>query len=168
MESESERSRYQYTFTDGDFNSYYFTTVVDVVYEIKFISSTDFFGAYPDLEADIFEMTISVADNPLGERLPADPLVAPTIFAIFEHFFRPQRHAIVFICDSSDGRERARYRKFGLWFYNKTVSIPDLAKFDRVAVDGQDTIFLSLIMSRLHPQRIRIVEMFMQLGEEEK
>lgn len=168
MESENQRSLYQFTFAGGDFNSYYFTTDIDIVYEIKFIPSTDYFGAYSDLDADIFEMTISVADNPTGGRLPADALTAPTIFAIFEHFFLPHRQAIIFICDSSDGREQARFRKFGVWFYNKTITLTDITKFDRVAVDGNDRILLSLIMSRLHPQLMRVVAMFMQLGEEDK
>jgi hypothetical protein len=113
-------------------------------------------------------MTISVADNPTDKRLPADPMVSPTIFAVFEHFFLPHRQAIIFICDSSDGREQARFRKFGAWFYTKTSSLTDLTKVDRVAVDGNDKILLSLIMSRLHPQLMRIVAMFMHLGEEEK
>lgn len=168
MESENQRNLYKYTFVGGEFNSYFFTTTDDVTYEIKFVPATDLFNAYSDLGAEVFEMVISVADNPTGGRLPADPLSAPTIFAVFEDFFLPKRYAIVFICDSSDGRERARYRKFGLWFYNKTVSTDDLAKFDRIAIDGDSVIYLSLIMSRRHPQLTRIVDIFMQLGEEEK
>ena len=116
-------------------------------------------------------MTISVADNPTGKRLPADSLSAPTIFAIFEDFFLPKRHAIVFICDSSDGRQRARHRKFGVWFYNnydRTYTTNEIAKIDRTITDGSQYILLSLIMSRRNPQLSRIVDIFMQLGEEEK
>ncbi len=161
-------NRYEFEFIGGKQNLYLFVTDGEVRYEIKFIPSTDFFGAYPELDVDIFEMTISVADNPAGKRLPADPLVALTIFAIFEHFFLPHRQAVIFICDSSDGREQARFRKFGAWFYNKTSSLTDLTKVDRVAIDGNDKILLSLIISRLHPQLMRVVAMFMQLGEEDK
>lgn len=139
-----------------------------MVYEIKFVPSTDFFDAYPDLGADVFEMIIAVADNPRGGRLPADARTAPTIFAIFEDFFLPQRHALVFICDSSDGREVARFRKFGLWFYNQSPRTDELAKFDRNIRDGDQLIYLSLLLSRKHPQLRRIVDVFMELGEEEK
>ena len=168
MESEKLSNFYKYTFAGGDFNSYYFTTIDGVIYEIEFVPSTDVFYAYPDIGVDVFEMTISVVDNPTGGRLPADPLSAPTIFAIFEDLFLPKRHAIVFICDSSDGRERARHRRFGAWFYNKTMSTDLLAKIDRTITDGSQYILLSLIMSRRHPQLSRIVDIFMQLGEEEK
>ncbi len=159
---------YEYEFSGGDNNTYRFSTDDEINYEIKFVPSSDFFDAYEELDADVFEMVISVADNPTGGRLPADATVAPTIFAIFEHFFLPRRHVIVFICDSSDGRERARFRKFGLWFYNKTATTDEIAKFDRTATDGETKIFLSLLMSRRHPQLSRIVDMFMNLGEEEK
>lgn len=161
-------SRYEFEFRGGEHNIYIFVTGDEIRYEIKFIPSTDFFGAYPDLEVDIFEMTISIADNPTGGRLPADALTALTIFAIFEHFFLPYRQAIIFICDSSDGREQGRFRKFGVWFYNKAITLTDIAKIDRVAVDGDDRILLSLIMSRLRPQLMRIVDVFMHLGEEDK
>lgn len=140
----------------------------EIRYEVKFVLSTDYFDAYADLEAEIFEMIVSVVDNPPGRRLPADGRIASTIFSIFEHFFLPQRYALVFICDSSDGREQARYRKFSNWFYKRNAHSTDLAKFDRMAIDGDTIIYLSLILSRLHPNLSRIVDVFMQLGDEDK
>ncbi len=160
--------RYEFEFVGGNYNLYRFSTVAEVRYEVKFVPSTDFFDAYPGLGAEVFEMIISVVDNPRGGRLPADARTSLTVFAIFEHFFLPQRHALVFICDSSDGREGARYRKFSVWFYSQTASTNDLAKFDRNVLDGDRIIHLSLILSRKHPQLGRIVEVFMQLGEEDK
>ena len=160
--------RYEYEFNGGVYNTYRFLTSDNIRYEIKFVPSTDLFNAYPNLEAEVFEMVISVVDNPIGDRLPADPLSAPTIFAIFEDFFLPMRHALIFICDSSDGRERARHRKFGLWFYNRTRSNDEVAKLDRTVTDGDQRILLSLLMSRLHPQRTLIIDIFMRLGEEGK
>ncbi|WP_461093458.1 DUF6169 family protein [Spirosoma gilvum] len=130
--------------------------------------SSDYFEAYTNLEAEVFEMVISVVDNPLGGRIPADGRIAATIFSIFENFFLPQRYALVFICDSSDGREQARFRKFSNWFYQRSVHSTDLAKFDRMVIDGDTIIYLSLILSRRHPHIGRIVDVFMQLGEEEK
>ncbi len=163
-----QNNHYEYGFEGSPSNSYIFLTKDDIRYEIKFVPSTDYFNGYPDLEADVFEMVISVTDNPTGGKLPADLLVAPTIFAVFENFFLPLRHALVFICDSSDGRVLARHRKFGLWFYSKTRTTNELAKFDREIIDGDTTIMLSLILSSRHPQRSLIVDIFWELGEEEK
>ncbi|WP_020595567.1 DUF6169 family protein [Spirosoma panaciterrae] len=161
-------SGYDYELTIEEQYVYRFVTNNEIRYEVKFVPSSDYFEAYLDMEAEIFEMVISVVDNPFGGRIPADGRIATTIFTIFEHFFLPQRYALVFICDSSDGREQARFRKFSNWFYQRTIHSTDLAKFDRTAIDRTTIIYLSLIVSRHHPNLIRIVEMFMQLGEEEK
>lgn len=168
MASKKSDSPYKYTAVGSGFNSYFFTTIIDVVYEVKFVPSSDYFNAYQDLGVEVFEMIISIADNPSGGRLPSDERVAPTIFAIFEGFFLAQRHVIVFICDSTDGRGKARHRKFGHWFIDKNVSTDIMAKFDRIIVDGDHRIYLSMIMSRLNQNMSRIVEIFMRMGEEEK
>lgn len=76
MESNKSSSAYQYTSVGREFNSYFFTTITDVVYEVKFVPSSDYFNAYMDLGAEVFEMVISIADNPTGERLTADERVA--------------------------------------------------------------------------------------------
>ena len=159
---------YEFEFAGGEQNAYLFTTDIGIKYEIKFVPSSDYFNAYMDVDAEVFEMVISIADNPAGGRLPSDERVAPTIFVIFEDFFLAQRHVIVFICDSTDGRGKARHRKFGHWFYNENVKTDVMTKFDRIVVDGSNRIYLSLIMSRLHPNASRIVEIFMRMGEEEK
>jgi hypothetical protein len=43
-----------------------------------------------------------------------------------------------------------------------------MGKFDRIAEDGGRLIYLSLLMSRKHPQLETIVGIFMKLGEEDK
>jgi hypothetical protein len=63
---------YQYRFAGGLLNSFVFTTINNVVYEIKFVPSTDFFPSYAELDMEIFEMVISVLDKPMPGRLPAD------------------------------------------------------------------------------------------------
>lgn len=168
MGSENQFDPYAYTLAGGPSNSYYFTTIDQLTYEIKFVPSSEFFEDYEELDVDVFEMVISVIDNPSGGRMRADPLVAPTIFRIFEDFFLAQRHVIVFICDSSDGRERARFRKFDRWFYSSPVRSTEVAKIDRVIPDGDVMILLSMMLSRRHPQLLRLVDMFAKLGDETK
>lgn len=160
---------YGFRFTGGEHNVYRFSTDDNVDYEIKFVSSTDFFEDPETFGADIFEMIILVVENPNGDHLPADKRVSPTIFAIFDHFFRPQRHAVAYICDSSDGRGEARHRKFGQWFYhNAPPNLMDggvLTKVDQVLLDGDERTFISLIISNAHPKRKQIVELFMDLNQ---
>lgn len=74
---------------------------------------------------------------------------------------------LIFICNSADRRKLARFRKFGAWFYNRKalLKLEDLAKFDLSIMDGERIILLSLIISRRHPQRKLIADMFMDLGD---
>jgi hypothetical protein len=111
-------------------------------------------------------MVIAVADNPTGKRIPADPLTEPTILAIFHDFFRSLEHVIIYICDSSDGREKARFRKFTSWVYKNTD--PDLFKMDAFLPDGDRFTILSGILSKKNPYFSQFVELFKNLAEADK
>ncbi|MBD2755540.1 DUF6169 family protein [Spirosoma validum] len=118
----------KYEFAGGQQNSYSFSTYDRVRYEIKFVPSAYLFVDYVDHHVDAYEMVIAVADNPNGKRIPADRLTEPTIRAIFYDFFRSKEHVIIYICDSSDGRQEVRFRKFTSWYY-KNIAV-DLFKMD--------------------------------------
>ena len=159
---------YDYEFKGGIRNTYGFSTIYGLGYEISFVPSSYLFEAYPQVEVEVFEMVISVVYNPTDEKMSADPIVSPTIFAIFEDFFLPNSQAIVYIRDSSDGRESVRHRKFSGWFYSQTQHTDILTKLDRGITDGSHKIYISLIMSRLNPHFKEIAEIFAWLGEEDK
>ena len=75
------------------------------------------------------ELVIKVADNPTGRRPPLDKLVAPTIAAIVNDFYRKSSLAItIFICDTHDLKHAARWRKFNSWF----VHFSEMSPFHRV------------------------------------
>lgn len=111
-------------------------------------------------------MVISIVDNPIGKRIPADPLTEPTIRAIFYDFFRSLDHVIIYICDSSDGRQEARFRKFTNWYY-KNIAV-DLFKMDARLPDGDRFTLLSGILSKKHPHFSQFVELFKNLAEADK
>ena len=171
MESVSPNSQsYTVSFLGGPSNVFVFTTEDSIVYEIKFVPSDDFFADYGDFDVDIFEMIIAVKDNPVGGRLRVDRRVAPTIFTVFEQFFISHRQVFIYICNSSDGRAEVRHRKFDGWFFSQKAKFEsrDVAKVDRFIKTDGDAIYLSLMMSRRNPKLGRIVEVFMNLGEEDK
>lgn len=145
---------------------YAFTTNEDVGYEIRFVPSAYLFVDYVDGHVNAFEMVIAVADNPNGSRLPADPLTEHTIRAIFYDFFRSLEHVIIYICDSADGREKARFRKFTMWYYRYIAK--DLFNMDAWLPDGDRVTILSGILSTKHPYFSQFVELFKNLNEAEK
>jgi hypothetical protein len=161
---------YSFSFAGGTFNEFRFITDDSVQYSIKFVPSTDFFPKHEVLDVAIYELIIIVEDNPLDGRLRADPRVSPTIFSVFIAFYTSNRQAFIYICDSSNGRAAVRHRKFDSWFSSRRTEFGDsqIDKIDRVIETNDELIFLSLMMSRLHPNYSRVVDVFMRLGEEGK
>ncbi len=58
---------------------------------------------------------------------PHDPNVETTVLAIINEFFRLNQHVLLYVCDTSDGKESGRNRLFLRWF-------------ERHAAHGQFTI----------------------------
>ena len=166
MPSDASVNSYEFEFVGGQQNSYSFSTYDTIRYEIKFVPSAYLFIDYVDHPVDAYEMVIAVADNPTGGRLPADALTEPTIRAIFYDFFRSKEHVIIYICDSSDGRQEARMRKFTLWYY-KNIG-PDMFKMDARLPDGERYTLLSGILSTKNPYFSQFVELFKNLAEADK
>ena len=52
-----------------------------------------------------------------GSRFLKDPLVKETVWAIIEVFFRENSNVLLYVCDTSDGRQASRDRLFDIWFY---------------------------------------------------
>lgn len=120
------------------------------------------FEGYIEHHIDAYEMVIAVADNPLGRRIPADQLTEPTIRAIFYDFFRNKDQVIIFICDSSDGRQKARDRKFTSWFYGYIP--PYMLKFDAQLPDGEKAkILLSIILDARNSHVKELVDLIQNL-----
>ena len=162
MLNDSHPNRYEFRSIGNEHNSYYFTTANDITYEIKFVPSAYLFEDFVDHHVDACEMIIAVADNPTGGRLLFDSLIKPTIRAIFYDFFRSNEQVIIFICDSSDGRQLARMRKFTDWYY-KDMQIGFL-KLDVKIPDPNGIIYISAIL-KVHNTRFSVfVDVFQSLG----
>lgn len=49
-------------------------------------------------------------------RAPHDPKIEETVLAIINEFFRSNQHVLLYVCDTSDGKEGGRNRLFLRWF----------------------------------------------------
>jgi Family of unknown function (DUF6169) len=131
------------------------------VYQIDFNPDPDLFETGLVFSAGVAELIIKVRQN-AGNKLPAsDKLIAPTIAAIVADFFRVHSESVVlYICDSSDGRQAARWRKFNDWFayFNQDEFVKhDLSVFDEN--DGI-TYYNAIIFRVLNPYRQEIITAF--------
>lgn len=160
---------YEFDFVGGSNNAYYFTTADTIVYEVKFEPSGYLFDHSLDLTVDAFEMIIAVADNPVGDRIPADSLTHNTILVIFHDFFNSHEKVIIFICDTSDRRQKARARKFTAWYYLSNGPRRDIFKCDRTIYEGEkEYALVSMLLMNQHPQFEEVLKAFMSIGTENK
>jgi hypothetical protein len=151
----SDALAYPVTFAGGFFNAYFFQTQQGVIYEVQFTPSGYLFPNLPFLDAEVFEFSITIADNQSGRNPTSDPRMPATIAEVFRQFFTSVQQVIVYICDSSDARQRVRYRKFNNWFtYYKAEAF---LKIDRNFTDNGTTVYTSLIIHEQHPHIVEIL-----------
>lgn len=92
-------------FSDKD-NAYIFYTKQGIVYEISFDEDRPIGGC------DTYQITIRKVNHAEGAY---DPFVQEAILAIIEEFFEANQSVLLYICDTSDGRQQARSKLFLRW-----------------------------------------------------
>ena len=158
--------QYKYDFIGGLNNSYVFETSRKIIYEIKFKPS-DYINLFDaEVSKYIFEFIIKVAINETGKNPPLDVNVSETIAAIFQEFILKHNNNIaIYICDSSDGRQELRQKKFNEWYdkYNDAT----FAKMNEVLFDSNGNRFLiTMILQQKNPRRVEIIEAFLKLADD--
>ncbi|MEC5164744.1 intracellular sulfur oxidation DsrE/DsrF family protein [Flavobacterium sp. PL11] len=152
--------QYNFEFIGGKNNSYVIVTKSDVVYEIKFKPSS-YLSNLNFLDNNlIFEFVIEVLYKPENIALTLDKFLAPTINIIFIDFYDSKNNGItVYICDSSDGKQWVRKRKFDQWF--EAFKDSSFVKFDDVLIDKEENEFpISFILKNDNPSFIQIYKDF--------
>ena len=152
--------KYDFAYLGGSFNSYFFQTKQEIVYEVTFKPSGYLFGEHTLLGNNTFEFSILVADNPTGVVPSSDWLIPATISAIFFDFFQQRDQIVIYICDTSDGRASARNRKFNQWFdwYKGSTFLKIDMHLGR-DLTGQ-TYFTAMILRTDHPLLGEVVAAF--------
>ena len=140
-------------------NSYRFSTDKDVYYNVQFMDGSYYFVNFQPY-LSVFEFSISVTQ--LGENLtpPFDNRVEATVVAILKAFLTNHENSIIYICDTRDRRQRARHRKFDIWFKQNLDALPELEKHDAI-VTYEDLEFLSsLIIHNKNSYKNELVKLF--------
>ena len=92
---------------------------------------------------------------------PVDPRIAATVAELFGRFFENVENGIIYICDTTDGRELARDYLFDRWFrqYND-------GRAEKYSAQQQTPDYLvkaSLILLRNNPDKEQIISDFYTL-----
>lgn len=96
--------------------SFSFTTSSGSVYYCYFFDFSSAFAPYPDLALNVFGFNLELKDKPTDKKVGLDKRIAATIVTIIRAFFDEKENVVVYICDTSDNLEKARFHKFTNWF----------------------------------------------------
>lgn len=160
---------YKFYFEGGQNNSYFFETTDGIIYEIIF-KFTPYLFELKNVEVveNTFEFSILLSYNPNLKPPSNDKKIGATVVAIFMDFYLKRNKAVsVYICDSADGKELVRKRKFDQWFlqYNDDTFV----KVDEMLIDKKNNKFpISLIIAKTNPYRAEIFEAFVQMSMNNK
>jgi hypothetical protein len=138
--------------------SFGFVTLQKVRYIISFKPTDYLFENVPDLKWKTYEFIISPVFIPLGIKPKKDERIPVTVAAIFYSFYKElPNDVVIYICDSSDRKERIRERLFNSWYYDFKKDEPFM-KLD-IALDPKqpDRIDFCVIMKLDNPHKFDII-----------
>lgn len=155
---------YAYTFIGGPNNLYEFETANQISYEVAFKPSPYALGDDFTLGEHIYELVLKVVDAPGGAKPPFDALTAPTVAAIIRDFYERSSLTItIYICETSDRREKARWYKFNRWYDHFHAN--RYIRFDQAVLDETDGVLYhcAVIIKAGNPNRQLIYAAFARL-----
>jgi hypothetical protein len=103
--------------------------------------------------------------NANKRKSPRDEKVKQTLYAIISQFLEEHQSALVYICETSDGKQRSRERLFRSWigsyeyiykFLFLTTAITDLDGVDNMA---------AMVIRKDNPQLVAMVTEFAEVTE---
>lgn len=149
--------------TNDDRNEYHFTTSLNYQYNVYFLpAKEDYFSEYPDIPDNIYLFGFSLL-NASVKLMPFDAKVAQTICRILVDFFNNHKNIIIFICDSTDRRERQRYITFSQWFHRFNTECL-FEKTDKILeYDSDNRYYLSLIYRKDNPDKEIYLDAFFKM-----
>lgn len=98
--------------------------------------------------------------NNKGKKSPRDSKVRETIVAIVEEFFQKNQAALLYICETGDGKQAMRGRLFSYWF--ETYRNREAFLILPLSINDEEGIenFAALIIRRDNPQFNDVVTEF--------
>ncbi|MDZ7900233.1 MAG: DUF6169 family protein [Arcicella sp.] len=154
---------YNFKKIDSDSSEYAFVTSSGMIYSVAFVKADYYFPKNESFKNDTFELIIQLDESQKNTWAGRDLNIPSTIAAIFKDFFKDHEKVVVFSCDTTDGKQGARNRKFDDWF--KQFDDDSLLKLNETIFDieNQSQYFMSMIFSKENPHKNEIVIAFKEL-----
>jgi ketosteroid isomerase-like protein len=138
---------------------YSFTTSIGCIYHCYFFDFSTAFSDYPALASKVFGFNLELKfrpDEPV--TIPLDKRIAATVTNILKAFLHEKENAVVYICDNSDNREKARFHKFYHWF--KQFNDGSIVQLRGIIRAGNTNILNALLIHKDNPQLNDFIEAY--------
>lgn len=136
-----------YKVEQTSYGDFVFQTRSNVIYGVAFLDDAPIGGC------ETYQLTISNKNDRHGAF---DPDVKTTILAIIEEFFHNNGNVLIYICDTSDGREAVRNRLFLKWFEEYAGNARFYFQTAQATIEGEG--FFAAIIARLDNPSIELVK----------
>lgn len=139
---------------DVDKTDYYlFETEQKIVYAISFSEEFEIGGCMS------YQFSIGNANGSHGSM---DIKIRKTIIAIIENFFELNSNVLLYICDNSDHRERARAKLFIRWFNDYNAKQHYTIRTANAKVENQE-IYAAIIVDNSNSLLKKIMDEFSKM-----
>lgn len=152
IEDINRKSPYKIILNNGDLD---FTTDSGTKYSVSFLEDVPLGGC------ETYQFGFRKRED---THLGYDAHVKDTLIAIIEQFFAENANVLLYICDTSDGREEKRNRLFLRWF--EEFAIPDrfTMKTANATIEEQG-FYAAIIVENTNPMLEAIICDFKQTAE---
>lgn len=142
--------RAPYRVKQVDDSVFVFTTKHGISYTAGFIPDTSF------MEKGVYQFFLTKTSSKKGRK---DDDISETVRVIIEEFFAQEESIMLYICDTTDGRQASRDRLFRAWFYSYIESKSYTMCTDTMTIDNV-RYFSSILLRRDHPMLIQVLNKF--------
>ena len=150
LSAEAINSRAPYLVRQIDDGVFVFITKHGISYTVGFIPDTSF------MEKGVYQFFLTKTSRKKGRQ---DEDISETIRVIIEEFFAQEESVMLYICDTTDGRQATRDRLFRAWFYSYIESASYTMCTDTMTIDNI-RYFSSVILRNNHPMRNQVLNKF--------
>ncbi len=147
--------------------TFQFTPESEDVYKCYFLSYASFFSAYPDIAWKVYGFNVDLVSGPIKHK-GIDRRISFTVVNIVADFLASQINAVVYVCDPSDGRDGARFKKFKSWYFYAEHPSHLIQQIVSDVDAGGITLHAALLVHKKNPQKQQFVAAFFEITQDAK
>ncbi|HUC82008.1 MAG TPA: DUF6169 family protein [Flavisolibacter sp.] len=146
--------------------TYRFTTDSNDIYECAFVSFANYFSAYPNIAANFYSFNLVLVSDSIKHK-GTDQRIAHTVIRIVSSFLSSMVNAVVYVCDPTDGRDAARFKKFRNWYSYTSPPFGKIIQVTREVDGGGMTLRTALLIHEDNPRKDEFVQAYFQVLDKE-